>query len=180
MNVEKLERKYGGNSHQRIDIGIDRLMKAEGAVGFGPTYLVEAYRRWRSVTQNGVATEQDFYGDGLHIAPNYIIDVRTDNPRAFRFNIITPAGNNTGRYSQHVSQIMGSVVADHPIREMRADMMLEYDACKRRKCASAYRLTHDVNGFVRDYARLLLPVCDRQGNVTALVGYARHLEVPSG
>jgi hypothetical protein len=179
MNVVKLERKYGRNSHQRIDIGIDRLMKAEGAGGFGPTVMVEAYRRWLSVAQNGVAPERDLY-DGLHFAPNYMIDVSADNPRAFRFNIITPAGTNSGRYSQHVSQIMGSVVSEHPILEMRADMMLEYDACKRSKRASAYRLTHDVNGFVRDYVRLLLPVCDRQGHVTALLGYARHLEVPSG
>jgi len=180
MNVVKLERKYGGNSHQRIDIGIDRLMKAECAGGFGPTFLVDAYRRWLSAAQNGVTTEQNLYGDGLHSAANYVIDVRADNPRAFRFNIIKPAGNNTGRYSEHVSQIMDSVVSEHPMQEMRADMMLEYDTCKRSKRASAYRLTHDVNGFVRDYVRLLLPVCDRQGHVTALLGYARHLEVPSG
>lgn len=180
MNVVRLGRKYGRNSHQRIDIGIDRLMEAEGASGFRPTVMVEAYRRWLSTAQNGVTTERDFRGDGLHFAPNYMIDVRADNPRAFRFNIITPAGNNTGRYSQHISQIMGSVVAEHPLLEMRADMMLEYDACKRSKRASAYRLMHDFNGFARDYARLLLPVCDRRGHVTALLGYARHFEVPSG
>ena len=180
MNVLRLERTYGRNSHHRIDIGIDRLMKAESAGAAGPTVMVEAYRRWAGVAQNGVTTEQDFHGDGLHSAPNYMIDVRADNPRAFRFTIITPAGSGTGRYSQHVSQIMGAVVSDHPILEMRADMMLEYDACKRSRRASAYRLTHDINGFVRDYVRLLLPVCDRQGHVTALLGYARHFEVPSG
>lgn len=180
MNVLKLERNYHGNSHQRIDIGIDRLMKAEGAGGFGPTYMVDAYRRWLSVAQNGITKEQDFCGGRSHVVPNYKIDVHADNPQAFRFNIITPAGNDSDRYSQHVLQIMGSVVAEHPIKEMRADMMYEYDACKRSKRALAYRLTHDVNGFVRDYSRLLLPVCDRQGNVTALMGFARHLEVPSG
>ena len=180
MNVVRLERKYGRNTHQRIDIGIDRLMNVEGAGGFSPTFMVEAYRRWLSAAQNGVTAEQDFYGAGLHSAPNYWIDVRADNPRAFRFNIITPAGSNTGRYSQHVSQIKGSIVSEHPILEMRTDMMLEYDACKRSKRASAYRLTHDVNGFVRDYVRLLLPVCDRQRHVTALLGYALHLEVPTG
>lgn len=180
MNVAKFERKFGGNSFLRIDIGIDRLMKAEGAGGIGPTYMVEAYKRWLSVARDGFTKEQDFFANGLPLGPNYKIDVRADNPKAFRFEIIMPAGSDSGRYTRHVSQIMGSVVAEHPIKEMHADMMIEYDTCKRGRLASAYRLTHNVNGFVRDYARLLLPVCDRQGNVTALMGYARHLEVPSG
>ena len=180
MNVVKLERNYSGNSQLRIEIGIDRLMKAEDAGGIGPTYMAAAYKRWLSVSHDGFTEERDFFADRLPFGPNYKIDVRADNPKAFRFEIIMPAGNDSGRYKRHVSQITGSIVAEHPIKEMHADMMIEYDACKRSRLASAYRLTHNVNGFVRDYARLLLPVCDRQGKVTALMGYARHFEVPSG
>lgn len=180
MNVAKLERIYRGISFLRIDIGVDRLMRAEDAAGTGPTYMVEAYKRWTSAAQNGFTKEQDFFADRFPFGPNFKIDVDADNPKAFRFEIIMPAGNDSGRYTRHVSQITGSVVAEHPIKEMHADMMIEYDACKRSRLASAYRLTHNVNGFVRDYARLLLPVCDRQGKVTALMGYARHFEVPSG
>lgn len=180
MSLVKLERTYRGNSHRRIDIGIDQMMKSESTGVSGPTSLFEAYRRWLSVAQNGFVTEQDFLGDGLPVRPNYKIDVHTENPQAFRFNIIMPAANSSTLYSRHVSQIMDSVVAEHPLEEMRVDMMFEYDTCKRSGCVSTYRLTHDVNGFIRDYARLLLPVCDRSGTVTALIGYARHLEDPSG
>lgn len=180
MKVTKLERNYRGNSFRRIDIGIDQLMKAEDAGGIRPTHMVKAYKRWLNVAHNGFTREQDFLADEFPFRPNFKIDVHTDNPKAFRFEIIMPASSDSDRYSRHVSQIMGSVVAEHPIKEMRADMMIEYDASKRSGLASAYRLTHNVNGFVRDYARMLLPVCDRRGNVTALMGYARHLEVPSG
>jgi hypothetical protein len=175
----KIEREFGGNTVSRVDIGIEGLIAAENAGGFASP-ISEAYRKWSDLAFKGVPTAEDFPVSDFPSLSHYTVDVSCENPEGYRFNFISLGAEGSDRHRQLMATLSNSVVAEHPMEDIRADMMAEYTLCKYSNEPSAYRLSHTIDGFTRDYARLLLPVCDRQGNVSALVGLSRHLEAPSG
>lgn len=179
--TSKLRSAYGNGDHQeRIDFGVDGLMRTETVTAmFGETPLQAIYNRWRDRRQNGFVKENDIATDALPGHSIYKIDVRDENPENYLYRILWPQKAKSSRYASHLDLIQDTAVVEHPIKAMRVDMMIEYNDCKSRGEPAAHRITHNFGGFMRDYCRLLLPVCDARGNVTTLVGVSRHLEVPS-
>jgi hypothetical protein len=163
-----------GDLQQRQDLGIDALLNVEGMVEWltrAPTPLQRAYAQWESRKRNGFVRTTDFelpQADGLS---TYFMDVTPDDPAQYRFTAFNVL---------YVKELAGKVIAEHPIKQIQADLMCEYTLCKATKNASAHRITHIFGGFKRDYLRLLLPLCDRRGKATALACIARHLAAPAG
>ena len=175
------EYRYGHNESQnRTELSVDGLIRAEGAGGWaGETPLRAAYDHWKGHMRKGFVQEKDLDMTAFHGMSHYLIDVSPENPNRYRYIIFAAGGGNLRRYKEHVSSLHGTVVSQHPIVAMREDMMREYLLCKIAQRPAAHRLAHTLGGLTRDYARLLLPVCDHSGNVVSLIGVAQHLEAPA-
>lgn len=173
--------RYGDDeSQRRTEISVDGLIKAECAGGWaGETPLRAALDHWKSRMTKGCVREKELDVAAFQGLSHFMVDVRAENPNHYRYIIFTASGGNLRRYKDHISSLHGTVIAQHPIAAMRDDMMREYLLCKAGAQPTAHRLTHTLGGLTRDYARLLLPVCDRSGNVVSLIGVARHLEAPA-
>ena len=169
------------DSQRRINLGVDALLAAESVGGWARnTPFRAAFEHWKGRMKDGSVQERDIDIDVLRGTSHYLIDVSPENPEHYRFIIFSATGGTSKRYSDHIAGLHGTVVAKHPLAAMREEMMREYLSCKLQKQPSAYRLTHRMSGLNRDYLRLLLPLCDRRGNVVSLLGAARHLGVVPG
>jgi len=163
-----------GDMQQRHDLGIDALLNVESMVEWltrTPTPLQRAYAQWESLKRDGVVRAADFE---LLQAPGlstYVMDVTPEDPAHYRFTAFNVLC---------VRELANKVIAEHPIKHVQADLMCEYAMSKTTNSPMAHRIFHIFGGFRRDYLRLLLPLCDRRGNVTALACISRHLEAPAG
>jgi hypothetical protein len=163
-----------GDVQQRHDLGIDALLNVESMVEWltrAPTPLQRAYAQWESLKRGGFVRAAEFelpHSAGLS---TYIMDVTPDDPAQFRFTAFNVL---------YVRELENKVIAEHPIKQIQADLMCEYTLCKATKNAMAHRIFHIFGGFKRDYLRLLLPLSDFRGNVTALACISRHLAAPAG
>lgn len=181
MNVEKtLRHCTNGDIHERAEVGIDRLMKAEvvGAFLGEDMPLQEEFARWRSLERKGFVRRREYTVREVAGTSQYLVDVREDNPAHATFSVIRAADDGTERYDKHVSLVRQMRAGEHPVEHIRYNIIAEYAICRGERYASAYRIKQIVGGLKRDYARLLLPLCDDLGHVTTLVGVARHFEVP--
>lgn len=163
-----------GDRQQRFDIGVDGLINSETVVEWiagRPTPVQAAYASWENGKRSGFVRESDFKLGIYEGISTFLVDVIPDDPGEFRY---------TGANLLYVSQLDGTVVGDHPIESVRVDLMYEYLMCKLYNRPLGYRIRHSFSGFRRDYLRLLLPLCDRHGNVTSLACVSRHLAVPVG
>lgn len=163
-----------GDQQRRHDLGVDALLNAEGMVEWltrEPTALQRAYALWESLKKRGVVRAVDFALPLTSGLSTYMMDVTADDPAHYRFTAFNVLC---------VPELADKVIAEHPIQPLRADLMCEYNRCKTAGTPMAHRITHIFGGFRRDYLRLLLPLCDRRGNVTALACMSRHLATPDG
>jgi len=163
-----------GDLQQRHDLGIDTLLNAESMIEWltrAPTPLQHAYAQWESQKRNGFVRTKDFELAPTAGLSTYVQDVTPENPALYRFTAFNVLC---------VSELANKVIAEHPIHQIQADLMCEYTLCKTTKNAMAHRILHAFGGFRRDYLRLLLPLCNRRGNVTALACISRHLAAPAG
>ena len=167
-------RYENGDLQQRHDLGVDALLNVESIVEWltrTPTPLQRAYARWESQKCNGFVRAADFELTPMAGLSTYVMDVTPDDPAHYRFTAFNVLC---------VRELANKVIAEHPIKQIQADLMCEYALSKTTKHAMAHRIFHIFGGFKRDYLRLLLPLCDRRGNVTALACISRHLAAPAG
>ena len=163
-----------GDLQQRHDLGVDALLNVETMVEWltqAPTPLQRAYALWESRKRDGFVRATEFEMPPATGLSTYVLDVTSDDPAQFRFTAFNVL---------YVRELANKVVAEHPIKQLRADLMCEYTLCKTTKNAMAHRILHIFGGFKRDYLRLLLPLCDHRGQVTGLACIARHLAAPAG
>jgi hypothetical protein len=170
-----LKMRYdNGDRQQRYDLGIDGLLNAESTVEWlmrTPTPLQRAYAVWEDRKRSGYVRQDDFRltpADGISTC---MMDVTAEDPARYRFTAFNVLC---------VQELAGKVIAEHPIPQLRSDLMCEYSICKASRQVMAYRIVHAFGNFRRDYLRLLLPLCDRTGSVTALACLSRHLAAPAG
>lgn len=163
-----------GDSQQRFDIGVDGLINTESVIEWlvgKPTPVQAAFAAWESRKHFGIVRESEFNLGNHDGVSTCMVDVTADDPAQFRY---------IAGHLQYAHQLGGKVVGEHPIESVRVDLMYEYRMCKLTKGALGYRIRHSFGGFKRDYLRLLLPLCDRNRNVTSLACISRHLAVPDG
>jgi hypothetical protein len=170
-----LDTSYPNGDHQqRFDIGVDGLINSESVIEWldrKPTPVQAVYAEWENCKRFGIVRECDFdlrHHDGLSTC---LVDVSDADPAKYRY---------IAGHLQYANELGGKVVGEHPIENVRVDLMYEYRMCKLTNSALGYRIRHSFGGFKRDYLRLLLPLCDRNQNVTTLACISRHLAVPDG
>lgn len=163
-----------GDRHQRFDIGVDGLINSESVIEWidrKPTPVQATYASWENSKQSGYVRASDFVLGGFDGVSTCFIDVTAEDPAEFRY---------IGENLRYVRQLAGTTVGEHPIEGFRDDLMYEYLMCKLHNRPLGYRIRHSFGGFRRDYLRLLLPLCDRNRNVTSLACISRHLAAPAG
>lgn len=170
-----LKMRYdNGDQQQRYDLGVDGLLNAESTIEWlirKPTPLQFAYAQWEDRKRRGFVQAKDFSLPEAAGVSTHLVDVTSEDPARYRFTAFNVL---------YVPELAGKTVGEHPIAPLRPELMCEYSICKSSRQLMAYRIFHVFGGFKRDYLRLLLPLCDRTGSVTALACLSRHLAAPVG
>lgn len=163
-----------GNNSTREQFKVGELLDLEALTDWPdgkPPLMRQTFEAWKNAERGGFVREENFHlNPGMGVS-HYKIDVGHGNPLLYRY---------TAFNGLYVAGLEETAVGDHPHQYMIGWMAAEYHQCKVGRQPSAFHLTHDAGGFRRDYFRLLLPVCDRRGRVTALACVARHLALPDG
>ncbi len=157
---------------KRVQFSVDKLLAVElinERFGRSKSGIQKAYEYWRDKKQRGqVSLDEYEWGPGDDVATT-LIDVSPDSPLHYRF---------TSTRFKYFGWMMDKRLSDFPHREIVSACSTEYLACKTLGEPVAHHLSHDLNGFRRDYLRLLLPLTDRSGRVAALACVSRHLDSP--
>lgn len=178
MQTTTVLRRTREGWQRRTRLDFDLLMSMEEAIAAitrTPTSIKRMHEYWRSRTTAGRAYAANF--DPAHDlgGPEELgitfsqVDVALDNPWHYRFT------SYTGRY---FSWMHGKCLAEFPLPPVVDDCALEYYECKSAGRPVAHHIQHDLNGFSRDYLRLLLPLSGKDGSLAALVSVGRHLAIP--
>jgi hypothetical protein len=151
------------------------MEKAIASVTRTPRGIDLVHEYWRRQSNQGVVRATDFdpedaLGDpeklGVTIS---LVDVEMENPWHFRF------ARFNGRY---FAGLDGRCLSDFPLTPVINDCALEYFDCKAETKPSAHHIRHNLNGFSRNYLRLLLPLVGDDGSPTRIVTVGRHLGCP--
>ena len=173
MRTATIIRRTSEGWQRRTQLDFDALMGTEKSVGLAmrmPTSFSVVYDYWRSLQRGGVVRLADFQpqrlgGLGLPISQ---VDIDVDNPWHYRF---------TSYKGIHFQWMNGKCLADFPVAPVIDECALEYFECKSGGRPVAHHIQHDLNGFSRDYLRLLLPLAGDDGSPRALVSVGRHLSI---
>lgn len=140
-----------------------------------PTNIKLVQEYWHALMTDGRVHAADFNPacdlgnpEDLGVTISHI-DVDVDNPWHYRFT------SYNGRYFNWMS---GKCLAEFPLPPVVDDCAVEYYECKSAGRPVAHHIQHDLNGFRRDYLRLLLPLSGKDGSLTGLVSVGRHLSIP--
>lgn len=151
---------------ERTEITVDTLMEIERIgerLGQPSSNIQRAFQHWSEQHTAGFVRAGQFrFDDGASI-----VDATPHNPLGFHF--IHYGGVN-------FRQMRGQTLGDFPIKECVHPCAGEYFECRSSNRPLAQRIQHSIGGFMRDYVRLLLPLCDAGGRVTRLVSVYRHIE----
>jgi hypothetical protein len=155
-----------GDWQERTEISVDALLDIEAIgerLGQPPSNIRRAFDHWSAQQTAGfVRADRFHFGDGATI-----VDATPHDPLGFHF--IQYGGVN-------FRQMHGLTLGDFPIKQCVHPCAGEYFECRSSNRPLAQRIQHSIDGFTRDYVRLLLPLCDGVGRVTRLASVYRHLE----
>ena len=166
-------KQFGENRWQtRVRFPVDRLLSIEQLgqrLGGAATGIQRAYEYWQQ-RKRGAGVEADSYElePGCDVSTS-LIDVTPESPLHYRF---------TSTQFKIVRWMADKRLAEFPHRDIVYACSNEYLACKTAAEPVGYHISHDLDGFRRDYLRMLLPLTDRTGRVSALVCVSRHLDSP--
>ena len=167
-------KRFGERRWQtRVQFSVDRLLGIElinERFGRPKSGIQKAYEHWRDKKRGGQVRLDDYeWGPGDDVATT-LIDVSPSSPLRYRF---------TSTRFRYFGWMTDRRLSDFPHREIVEACSAEYLACKSGAEPVAHHLAHDLNGFRREYLRLLLPLTDRSGRVSALACISRHLDSPA-
>lgn len=151
---------------ERTELSVDALLGIEGIgekFGFPPSNIRRAFQYWSEQQTAGFVRVDRFeFDDGVTF-----VDATSENPLGFQY--IQYGGIN-------FLQMHGRTLGDFPIKQCVHPCAGEYYECRSSKRPLAQHIQHSINGFMRDYVRLLLPLCDGAGRVVMLASVYRHIE----
>lgn len=177
MQTTTVIRRTHEGWQRRTRLDFNKLMAMEHAVAGvtrTPTGINIVQEYWRSQMSAGVVHFEDFnpvrdLGDLADLGVTVChVDVRGENPWHYRF---------TSFKGLYFGWMGGRCLADFPLPPVVDDCAVEYFECKSAGQPVAHHIQHNINGFSRDYLRLLLPLAGGDGSPTALVSVGRHLVI---
>jgi len=157
---------------RRVRLPVDKLLAAESmSLKFGGTVggIQRAFEYWRDKRRNGSATLVDFELETGDDVATTLIDVTPTSPLHYRF---------MSTHFKYFRWMADKQLSDFPHREIIEACSIEYLSCKAGTVPVAHHISHDLNGFSRDYVRLLLPLTNQAGRISALACVSRHLDSP--
>ncbi len=131
------------------------------------TGIQRAYEYWQQRKRGAYVRVDDYELEAGDDVSTSLIDVTPESPFHYRF---------TSTQFKIVRWMADRRLAEFPHRDIVRACSTEYLACKAASEPVGHHISHDLNGFRRDYLRLLLPLTDRMGRVSALVCVSRHLD----
>jgi len=162
----------GWQRRRKLDFGV--FIDTEKSIGFAtraPTSIEIVHEYWRNRQRAGHVRIEDFNPDrdigNLGLTYSHI-DVDMDNPWRYRFN------SHRGIYFESMA---GKCLSDFPLAPVIDECAIEYFECKSDRRPVAHHIQHNLNGFGREYLRLLLPLAGRDGSTKELVCVGRHLAI---
>lgn len=176
---EKFIENGADGSQERIRVSPDRLLSlengfaAQNGIAISPITALHEFwstcRHGRSVPRFEVFNEQCRWSANPALRISYI-DVRHDNP--WHYVLTDHDGLAFGSLS-------GKALSEYPIHQHAKSCALEYLECKSFGLPVAHYVDQQMGGIEREYVRLLLPLADRDNQVTKLAYAYRHLKQPS-
>lgn len=158
---------------KRVQLSVEKLLAVElinERYSRTKSGIQKAYEFWREKKQRGQLSLEEFKcGPGDDVVTT-LIDVSPSSPFHYRFM------SHNLKYFRWMTDRR---LTDFPHRDIVDACALEYHACKAGAEPAAHHISHDLNGFRRDYLRLLLPLTDQSGRVSALACVSRHLDSPT-
>ena len=129
-----------------------------------------AFKYWKDLRRAGRVRQDEYNWEPSADVSTSLIDVTPSNPFAYSF---------TAHNLRCFSWMTGKQLAEFPHRQIVDACGIEYFSCKSDAQPVGHHISHNLNGFKRDYLRLLLPLTDRSGQVSALACVSRHLDSPT-
>lgn len=131
----------------RQQITFDQFMRLERLAQWGTgreTKLQRLYARWSDARSYRAPAVDQFSRD-------WIVDARADNPQHF----ILP--NHTGYYAKSWNS---RYLGDFPVTAHAARCGVEYLAARESGEPTCHYLNQRIDGIIREYVRLVLPLAD--------------------
>lgn len=157
----------------RVRLPVDKLLAIEhlnqrlGGVASG---IQRAYEYWQQRRRGACIETGDYELEPGDDVSTSFIDVTPESPLQYRF---------TSTQFKIVRWMADRRLSEFPHRDIVHACSAEYLSCKAAVEPVGHHISHDLQGFRRDYLRLLLPLTDRMGRVSALVCVSRHLDSPT-
>jgi hypothetical protein len=153
----------GENSQIRIVINLEQIYRNHPETNLSE--LLE-YWRERSSIEGGIPSVENFQAPYKTLP---WVDVSPANPMYFSMNN-HPAGL-CGNWN-------ATRFAEYPIAIHAVSCAFEYYDCKVRREAAYIQIRQKIFGVDREYAKLMVPVADKNGKVTRAYYAWRHLRFP--
>jgi len=168
-------RFYNANGWiERTTLSVDKLLYMEEAISDftkEDSGLQAAYKYWASKHQDFRTPENAFdpsiIGDERTVVS--VADVSANVPFGYFFKQYRCAGENFMTQKR---------IIEYPLRELAEPTILDYLVAKDEGRPQGHHIRHDLNGFKRDYLRLLLPLASKNGKVSALACISHHFAPP--
>jgi hypothetical protein len=162
-----------GRWQARVRFPVERLLSIEQLsqrLGGAATGIQRAYEYWQQRKRGARVRADDYELEASDDVSTSLIDVTPESPLQYRF---------TSTQFKIVRWMADRRLAEFPHSDIVHACSTEYLSCKAAAEPVGHHISHDLNGFRRDYLRLLLPLTDRMGRVSALVCVSRHLDLPA-
>ena len=175
MSLEVFTVKQFGEKRwqTRVRFPVARLLAIESLnqrLGGAATGIQRAYEYWQQRRRGARVADGSYELDAGDDVSTSFIDVTPESPLHYRF---------TSTQFKIVRWMADKRLAEFPHRDIVHACSTEYLSCKSAGEPVGHHISHDLDGFRRDYLRLLLPLTDRTGRVSALVCVSRHLDSPA-
>jgi hypothetical protein len=164
-----IKRFHDSSWQERVRMPVDKLLVIESITQkLSPksTGIQRAFEYWHDKKRRGRVRVNDFEWIPSDDVATTLVDVSPLSPFHYRFM------SHNLRYFHWMVE---KPLAEFPHREIIEACSLEYHACKIDAEPVGHHISHDLNGFNRDYLRLLLPLTNQHGDVSVLACVSRHL-----
>lgn len=158
---------------KRQQMPVDKLLEIE-QIGeklcHSTSVIQKAFGYWKKENRSGRTSLADFDFVPSEDGAVSLIDVTPESPYHYRFSV---------KRAVYIQWMEDKVLAEFPYSDIIRSCSNEYYWCKATAEPVGHHISHDLKGFRREYVRLLLPLTDRSGRVSALACVARHLDLPT-